>query len=139
MFDVDFDLGNGRRRIRRPSSSASTSSSTSTSSSSSSSKLRNRDQETSASVNRFRIRNNLTPRGGNRKNTESNAVAAPEKGSGGYKVRQPSSFYLSEPDTFIYNINREQKNWLWLTEISEKYFINGWNNLSTETRHFIKS
>ncbi|XP_046990556.1 probable chitinase 10 [Schistocerca americana] len=74
----------GRRRLRRPGGSSS--SSTTSSSSSTSTKVRTRDQETSASVNRFRVRNRLTPPGANRKSGSSSAVAAASDKSGGYKV-----------------------------------------------------
>ncbi|PSN31011.1 putative chitinase 10, partial [Blattella germanica] len=68
-----------RRRLRRPSST--TSSSTSISSSSS----RARDQETSASVNRFKVRNRLTPAvTSTRKSGTSSAVSSNDKD--GYKI-----------------------------------------------------
>ncbi|XP_067006667.2 probable chitinase 10 [Anabrus simplex] len=83
LSEVASTAQSTRRRLRRPTTQVSTSSSTS--SSSSTTKLRNRDQETSASVNRFRVRNRITPpaAGGKRK-SDNSAVASSDKG--GYKV-----------------------------------------------------
>ncbi|GLG95341.1 Probable chitinase 10 [Gryllus bimaculatus] len=77
---------NARRRLRRPTTSTSVSSSSSTGSGASSKRSRG-DQETSASVNRFRVRNRLTPaasrKGGG---SSSTAVASTGDKDGGYKI-----------------------------------------------------